>query len=124
MRWGWGRRVWRSSSDRDGARRTLAALEAACSAVRHALSETGAIAVREDVNLEPAFWAQFPGNESYAVRRAMISSTNAAGFLSLHGFAPGQARGNQWGDAITCWKPPAPRRATSISIRAIWAISP
>ncbi|WP_206241003.1 VirB4 family type IV secretion/conjugal transfer ATPase [Novosphingobium terrae] len=80
---------------------TLAALETACSAVRHALSETGAIAVREDVNLEPAFWAQFPGNEAYAVRRAMISSTNAAGFLSLHGFAPGQARGNHWGDAIS-----------------------
>ena len=25
----------------------------------------GAVAVREDINLEPAFWAQFPGNENY-----------------------------------------------------------
>jgi type IV secretion system protein VirB4 len=40
------------------------------------------IAVREDTNLEPAFWAQFPGNETYAVRRALISTANAAGFLA------------------------------------------
>jgi type IV secretion system protein VirB4 len=71
---------------------------AACSA---ALADTGAIAVREDTNLEPAFWAQFPGNEEYIVRRAMISSANMAGFGSFHGFALGQASGNHWGDAVT-----------------------
>src|SRR5690606_20528958 len=55
-----------------------------------ALADTGAIAVREDTNLEPAFWGQFPGNEAYLVRRAMISSANMASFGSLHGFALGQ----------------------------------
>ena len=29
--------------------------------------------MREDVNLEPAFWGQFPGNEQYVVRRALIT---------------------------------------------------
>jgi hypothetical protein len=60
-----------------------------------------AIAVREDTNLEPAFWGQFPGNEGYLVRRALISSANMASFGSLHGFALGQAQGNHWGEAVT-----------------------
>jgi type IV secretion system protein VirB4 len=71
---------------------------AACAA---ALADVGAVAVREDVNLEPGFWAQFPGNEAYVVRRALISSGNMACFGALHGFALGQAEGNHWGQAVT-----------------------
>ena len=66
-----------------------------------ALADAGAVAVREDVNLEPGFWGQFPGNEGYIVRRALISSANMACFGSLHGFALGQAGGNHWGEAVT-----------------------
>jgi type IV secretion system protein VirB4 len=73
-------------------------MTAACAA---ALADSGAIAVREDTNLEPAFWGQFPGNEQYLVRRAMISTANMASFGSLHGFALGRADGNHWGDAVT-----------------------
>ncbi|MEL7198663.1 MAG: VirB4 family type IV secretion/conjugal transfer ATPase [Pseudomonadota bacterium] len=80
---------------------TLGRLDDACAACTSALADTGAIAVREDINLEPAFWAQFPGNEEYIVRRALISSANMAGFGSFHGFALGQAGGNHWGDAVT-----------------------
>jgi len=60
---------------------TLDETTAACAA---ALAEAGAVAVREDVNLEPAFWGQFPGNEGYLVRRALISSANMACFGSLN----------------------------------------
>ncbi|QWC56309.1 VirB4 family type IV secretion/conjugal transfer ATPase [Erythrobacter sp. 3-20A1M] len=81
--------------------RTLPRLDDATAACAAALADTGAIVVREDVNLEPAFWAQFPGNENYIVRRAMISSANMASFGSLHGFALGQADGNHWGEAVT-----------------------
>ncbi|WP_420141361.1 VirB4 family type IV secretion/conjugal transfer ATPase [Sphingomonas sp.] len=80
---------------------TLDALDGALAQAGAALADTGAVAVREDVNLEPLFWGQFPGNESYLVRRAMVSTANAAGFLSLHGFSIGQASGNHWGDAVT-----------------------
>ena len=52
---------------------TLPRLDDAMAACAAALADTGAIAVREDTNLEPAFWAQFPGNEEYIVRRALIS---------------------------------------------------
>ena len=48
------------------------------------------LGAREDVNTEPAFWGQFPGNEAYLVRRALISTSNAAGFLSLHGMPFGR----------------------------------
>ena len=81
--------------------RTLPRLDDATAACSAALADTGAIVVREDTNLEPAFWAQFPGNEHYIVRRAMISSANMASFGSLHGFALGQADSNHWGEAVT-----------------------
>lgn len=81
--------------------RDLARLDDATAAVAAAMADTGAIVVREDTNLEPAFWGQFPGNESFLVRRAMISTANMASFGSLHGFALGQAEGNHWGEAVT-----------------------
>ena len=71
---------------------------AACAA---ALADAGAVAVREEINLEPAFWGQMPGNEQFIARRALISSANMACFGSLHGFAFGQAADNHWGDAVT-----------------------
>jgi type IV secretion system protein VirB4 len=79
----------------------LEALDDAAAACAAALADTGAVATREDVNLEPGFWGQFPGNEALIVRRALISSANMACFGSLHGFALGQAEGNHWGEAVT-----------------------
>ena len=81
--------------------RTLARLDDATASVAASLADTGAVAVREDTNLEPCFWGQFPGNEQYLVRRAMISTANMASFGSFHGFALGQAEGNHWGEAVT-----------------------
>ncbi|MEO7787691.1 MAG: VirB4 family type IV secretion/conjugal transfer ATPase [Sphingomicrobium sp.] len=79
---------------------TPQSLEEATATAAAALADIGAVAVREDVNLEPAFWGQFPGNEQFVVRRALISSANAAGLISLHGFSMGQADDNHWGKAI------------------------
>lgn len=80
---------------------TLDGLDEVAASCAAALADAGAVAVREDVNLEPAFWGQLPGNEAYLVRRALISSGNMACFASLHGFALGQAHGNHWGEAVT-----------------------
>jgi len=79
---------------------TLERLDDVTASCAAALADAGAIAVREEVNLEPCFWGQLPGNEAYIVRRALISSANMACFGSLHGFAMGQASGNHWGDAV------------------------
>jgi type IV secretion system protein VirB4 len=83
---------------------TLPALDAAMASAAASLADIGGVSVREDINLEPAFWGQFPGNEAYVVRRALISTTNAAGFLSLHGMPIGSASGNHWGEAVTVFE--------------------
>lgn len=82
----------------------LDALDEMAASCAAALADAGAVAVREDVNLEAGFWGQFPGNEAFLVRRALISSANMACFGSLHGFALGQASGNHWGEAVTLFQ--------------------
>jgi type IV secretion system protein VirB4 len=79
---------------------SLEELDAGVADIQSALAEMGAVAVREDVNLEPAFWAQFPGNFKYIVRKALISAANFAGLASFHNHPTGQADGNHWGPAI------------------------
>jgi type IV secretion system protein VirB4 len=69
--------------------------------VQAALTDLGLIAVREEMALEPAFWAQFPGNFSYIPRRGLVASRNFASLASLHNFPVGKASGNHWGDAVT-----------------------
>jgi len=79
---------------------SLEELDQGVADIQGSLSEAGAIAVREDVNLEPAFWAQFPANFKYIARKAMISAGNFAGLASFHNHPTGQADGNHWGPAI------------------------
>ncbi len=80
---------------------TLDVLDKTAADVQSAFTELGVIAVREDINQEAAFWAQFPGNFRDIARRALISSGNFAGLASCHNFPVGQAEGNHWGSAIT-----------------------
>ncbi|WP_064697184.1 VirB4 family type IV secretion/conjugal transfer ATPase [Rhizobium aegyptiacum] len=57
--------------------------------------------LREDLNLEAAFWAQLPGNHSYVARKAMLSSANFSGLSSMHNFATGQSDRTHWRLPIT-----------------------
>lgn len=66
-----------------------------------AFTNLGLICVREDVNLEPAFWANLPANFNYISRRSLISNRNFASFASLHTFPAGSKQDNHWGSAIT-----------------------
>ena len=68
------------------------------------LADLGINAVREDLALEPTFWAQFPGNFRYIARRGLVSTTNFAGLASLHNFPVGRAAGNHWGEAVTLFE--------------------
>lgn len=79
----------------------LALLDGAVADVMASFTDLGLIAVREDIALEPAFWAQFPGNFKDIARASLISTGNFASFASLHNFPVGSATGNHWGDAIT-----------------------
>ena len=80
---------------------SIAGLNEAVADVQASLTEAGIVAVREDVNLEPAFWAQFPGNFKDIARRALLSTANFAGFASGHNFPRGKPAGNHWGPAVT-----------------------
>ena len=81
--------------------RSIREMEKCVQAATQELQNFGTIVVREDMNAEPAFWAQMPGNFAYIARRSLISSRNFVGFASLHNFAVGKAEGNRWGPAIS-----------------------
>jgi type IV secretion system protein VirB4 len=80
---------------------TLAEADEAIAEVSAALADLGVVAVREEVALEPCFWAQFPGNFPYIARRGLVSTSNFASLASLHNFASGRGEGNHWGEAVT-----------------------
>lgn len=80
---------------------SLEALDAQIAEVTAVLADLGIVAMREDIALEPAFWAQFPGNFKYITRKALVSTRNFAGLASLHNFPIGKPRGNHWGEAVT-----------------------
>ena len=79
----------------------LGSLDEGVAEISASLADLGVTAVREDIALEPAFWAQFPGNFKYIARRGLISTANFAGLASAHNFATGTASGNHWGEAVT-----------------------
>jgi len=83
---------------------SLDELNDAVAAIESELMNLGIIAVREDLNMEPAFWAQLPANAQYIARRSTVSTANLAGFASLHNFPSGRLAGNHWGPAVTVFE--------------------
>ncbi len=79
-------------------------VDATVTAAGAALTDRSVIWVREDLNMEPAFWAQWPGNFPYIARSSIISSKNLAGFVSLHNYPSGSPAGNHWGPAISVFQ--------------------
>lgn len=75
-------------------------LEAATGDAEASLSQIGITPVLDYLNLEPAFWAQLPGNKKYIARKGDISSFNFADFASLHNMPIGE-KTCKWGEHIT-----------------------
>jgi type IV secretion system protein VirB4 len=84
--------------------KSMQEVDATVTAAGAALTDRSVIWVREDLNMEPAFWAQWPGNFPYIARNSIISSKNLAGFVSLHNFPSGSPAGNHWGPAISVFQ--------------------
>jgi len=74
------------------------------SRARAVLAESGLVVAREDLGLEAAFWAQFPGNFARRTRPAPITSRNFAALAPLHAHPVGRASGAHWGDAVAVLK--------------------
>lgn len=64
------------------------------------LKSIGLSFIREDINLEHAFWSQLPGNFQYINRKFLIPTKRIGGFASLHNFPSGSLR-SKWGTYIT-----------------------
>ena len=77
------------------------ALKNAVTEVTTTFTDLGITAVREDLNLQPAYWSQLPDNLDYVARKSLITTRNFSAFASLHTFPSGKRHGNHWGDAIT-----------------------
>ena len=80
---------------------SLKTLESALSMAIVEMANVGITAVRERINLEPAYWAQLPGNIDFAARRSTVNTLNIASFASFHNYPSGKRMGNHWGDAAT-----------------------
>lgn len=83
---------------------TLDLLETYLADADKRLRECGIVAIRERLNLEACFWAQFPSNFRYLVRKLPITTNNFASLCSLTNDPSGQATGNHWGEAVTVLK--------------------
>jgi type IV secretion system protein VirB4 len=70
------------------------------SGARALLADSGLVTAREDLALEAAFWAQFPGNFARRVRPAAITSRNFAALAPFHTHPAGRAEANHWGPAV------------------------
>lgn len=77
------------------------ALENALSQAVVEFANIGINAVREKMNLEPAYWAQLPGNSDFMVRKVTVNTLNLAAFASFHNYPSGKRKGNHWGNAVT-----------------------
>lgn len=80
---------------------SLKSLENSMSMAEVELMNTGVYVAREKTNMQNAYWAQFPGNLDYIVRRAIINSRNFAGMSSFHNYPTGKQKGLHWGEALT-----------------------
>jgi len=79
---------------------TPAAVAERLSRARAVLADSGLVAAREDLALEAAFWAQFPGNFARRARPAAMTSRNFAALAPFHTHPSGQPSGNHWGEAV------------------------
>lgn len=70
-------------------------------------SESGLVAIKEDIGQEAAFWSQIPGNINYIARHALITSHNFTDFCSLHNYRTGYRDSNHLGSAVTLLETPS-----------------
>jgi type IV secretion system protein VirB4 len=73
-------------------------------AARALMADAGLVAAREDLGLEAAFWAQFPGVFRLRLRPAAITSRNFAAFAPFHAHPPGRDQDAPWGGVVATFR--------------------
>jgi type IV secretion system protein VirB4 len=82
---------------------SMEALPRVVARARSDLAESGPVVVREDLALEAAIWAQFPGNAHLRPRPGVMSSRNWAAMAPLHNYPTGP-RSGYWGAPIALFR--------------------
>lgn len=82
---------------------SMPALRDVATAAWRDLADSGAVAARETLGLEAAFFSMVPGNNRLRVRPGVISSRNFAAMAPLHNFPDGPERGH-WGAPIALFR--------------------
>lgn len=82
----------------------LRAFPSVVSEARRALSDCGAVVVREDLACEAAFYSMLAGNFGDRPRPGDMTSRNFVGFSSFHNYPSGKRDGNHWGPALALLK--------------------
>src|ERR1700743_2110021 len=77
------------------------------SRARALLADSGLVVAREDLALEAAFWAQFPGHFRLRARPAAVNRRNIAVLAPSHPHTAGKAEGTHWGAAVALLRPSA-----------------
>lgn len=70
-------------------------------------SDCAMVAIQETLGLEPAFWAQMPGNQQYIFRSSLITSQNFVDFCPQHNYKTGYIHQNHLGSALTLIETPS-----------------
>jgi type IV secretion system protein VirB4 len=91
------------------------------SIARRSLADAGAVAAREDLGLEAAYWAQLPGLFKYRARSGAISSRNFAALSPFRPIPPASPTATIGDPRWPCSRPRPARRSTFPSITAISA---
>lgn len=76
-------------------------LENSVKQLREALSKDGIITVREDLKFEECYWATLPANFEFISRLNYTDTQHIAGFVNIHNYPAGNAKGCPWGPPVT-----------------------
>jgi len=76
-------------------------LESSLKHVRTSLSNSGIITIREDLKFEECYWSMLPGNFEFTTRLTYIDTPHVGGFVNIHNYPAGNAKGCPWGPPVT-----------------------
>lgn len=82
-------------------------LEKAINEAVKAYAHSGFVVIKESLGLEPAFWAQIPGNHAFIARASLITSHNFVDFCALHNYQTGFKDKNHLRSAVTLLETPS-----------------
>lgn len=86
---------------------TIKQLEKSINDAVKAYAHSGFVVIKESLGLEPAFWAQIPGNHAFIARASLITSHNFVDFCALHNYQTGFKDKNHLRSAVTLLETPS-----------------